>query len=396
MYDIISVAVRAWRSSHCACLLRTRVRPDPRARRAGRGRQRRSSDPLGADRRGGGRVTPAARGIRRRQLDRDGPGDRAAGLPLLRPRLSREAVDARSRVDPIRRADGAAHRQHADHRRLHGEGVRQRPRAGRPRLRPDRTADLPGLRDRPRRASSAGRPTRSRCSSFNAVAVLAVYFVQRVQSHLPLNPTHVGGVQPFMALNTSVSFVTNTDWQSYIPETTVSHLTQMTVLGVQNFLSAAIGLTVAVALIRGLARRRSSTIGSFWVDLVRSCVRILLPLSLVLAVVFLSQGVIDNFHGNTPYKPVDSALVQAKDANGQPDGLGRRARRPGRVAGGDQGARHQRRRLLQRQLRATRSRTRTGSRTSCRCTSPRSSASGSRSRTGRWSATSARAGRSSR
>ena len=156
--------------------------------------------------------------------------------------------------------------------------------------------------------------------SFNAVAVLAVYAVQRVQSHLPVNPTHVGSVQPFMALNTSVSFVTNTDWQSYIPETTVSHLTQMTVLGVQNFLSAAIGLTVAVALIRGLARRRSSTIGSFWVDLVRSCVRILLPLSLVLAVVFLSQGVIDNFHGNTPYKPVDTALVQAKDSAGRPTG----------------------------------------------------------------------------
>jgi len=156
--------------------------------------------------------------------------------------------------------------------------------------------------------------------SFNAVAVLGVYFVQRVQSHLPVNPTGVGAVQPFMALNNAVSFVTNTDWQSYIPETTVSHLTQMTVFGVENFLSAAIGLTVAIALIRGLARRRSSTIGSFWVDLVRSCVRILLPLSLVLAVVFLSQGVIDNFHGNTPYKPVDSALVQAKDASGQPTG----------------------------------------------------------------------------
>ena len=156
--------------------------------------------------------------------------------------------------------------------------------------------------------------------SFNAVAVLAVYLVQRVQSHLPINPTHVGAVQPFMSLNNAVSFVTNTDWQSYIPETTVSHLTQMTVLGVQNFLSAAIGLTVAVALIRGLARRRSSTIGSFWVDLVRSCVRILLPLSMVLAIIFLSQGVIDNFHGNTPYKPVDAALVQAKDASGAPTG----------------------------------------------------------------------------
>jgi len=155
---------------------------------------------------------------------------------------------------------------------------------------------------------------------FNAVAVLGVYFVQRIQSHLPINPTHVAGVPPFMALNTSVSFVTNTDWQSYVPESTVSHLTQMTVLGVQNFLSAAIGLTVAVALIRGLARRRSKTIGSFWVDLVRSCVRVLLPLSFVLAIIFLSQGVIQNFHGNTSYKPVDKSLVQAKDANGQPTG----------------------------------------------------------------------------
>jgi K+-transporting ATPase ATPase A chain len=156
--------------------------------------------------------------------------------------------------------------------------------------------------------------------AFNAVAVLAVYLVQRIQSYLPVNPTHVTGVQPFMALNTSVSFVTNTDWQSYVPETTVSHLTQMLVLGVENFLSAAIGLTVAVALIRGLARRRSKTIGSFWVDLVRSCVRILLPLSIVLAVVFLSQGVIDNFHGNTSYKPVDKALVQTPASGSTPAG----------------------------------------------------------------------------
>ena len=154
-----------------------------------------------------------------------------------------------------------------------------------------------------------------------------------------------------MALNTSVSFVTNTDWQSYVPESTVSHLTQMAVLGVENFLSAAIGLTVAVALIRGLARRRSSTIGSFWVDLVRSCVRILLPLSLVLAVVFLSQGVIDNFHGNTPVQAGRHGARAGQGRERATDRLGGRARRPGRVAGGDQGARHQRRRLLQRQLR---------------------------------------------
>ena len=144
----------------------------------------------------------------------------------------------------------------------------------------------------------------------------------------------------------------------------------MTVLGVENFLSAAIGLTVAVALIRGLARRRSSTIGSFWVDLVRSCVRILLPLSLVLAVVFLSQGVIDNFHGNTPYKPVDTALVQAKDASGQPTGsavvraVRSRRRRRSRSSAPTAAA-------STTPTPATRSRTRAASPTSCRCTSPR-------------------------
>jgi K+-transporting ATPase ATPase A chain len=156
--------------------------------------------------------------------------------------------------------------------------------------------------------------------AFSAVSVLAVYAIQRLQDHLPLNPTHVARVPAFMSLNTAVSFVTNTDWQSYSPEQVVSHLTQMSALAVQNFLSAAVGLCVAVALIRGLARRRSGTIGSFWVDLVRSCVRILLPVSFVLAIVFLSQGVIDNFHGNTEYKPVDKALVQTKATKDTPAG----------------------------------------------------------------------------
>ena len=203
-------------------------------------------------------------------------------------------------------------------------------------------------------------------------------------------------VPPFMALNTSVSFVTNTDWQSYIPESTVSHLTQMTVLGVQNFLSAAIGLTVAVALIRGLARRRSSTIGSFWVDLVRSCVRILLP------AVARARGRVPE-PGRDRQLPRQHAVQARRHRARAGQGrerpahrLRRRARRAGRVAGGDQGARHQRRRLLQRQLRPPVREPERLHELLADVLRGARSASASRSRSGRWSATSARAGRSSR
>ncbi len=135
--------------------------------------------------------------------------------------------------------------------------------------------------------------------SFSLVSVLGLYTLQRIQGVLPLDPTDAKGVPPALAFNTAVSFVTNTNWQNYGGELTMSHLTQMAGLTVQNFVSAAVGLAVAVALIRGLVRRRSSTIGNFWVDLTRGTVRVLLPLAIVVAIVLASQGAVQNLHGFT-------------------------------------------------------------------------------------------------
>jgi K+-transporting ATPase ATPase A chain len=133
--------------------------------------------------------------------------------------------------------------------------------------------------------------------AFSAVSVLVVYAIQRLQGSLPFNPTAVGGVPEALSFNTAVSFVTNTNWQNYAGESTMSYFTQMAGLAVQNFVSAAVGLTVAVALIRGLARRRAATIGNFWVDLVRGTVRVLLPLAVVVTVVLLSQGALQTLRG---------------------------------------------------------------------------------------------------
>ncbi len=133
--------------------------------------------------------------------------------------------------------------------------------------------------------------------AFSAASVILLYVLQRVQGSLPLNPTGVGAVPPALAFNTAVSFVTNTNWQNYAAENTVSHLTQMVGLAVQNFVCAAVGIAVAVALIRGFVRRRSATLGNFWVDLTRCTVRILLPLAFLGALVLASQGVIQNVRG---------------------------------------------------------------------------------------------------
>jgi K+-transporting ATPase ATPase A chain len=127
---------------------------------------------------------------------------------------------------------------------------------------------------------------------FNATGVLALYLLQRLQSGLPLNPQGFGAVPPDLAFNTATSFVTNTNWQAYGGETTMSYLTQMLGLTMQNFVSAATGMAILIALIRGLARRNAETIGNFWVDLIRSTLYILLPLSLALAVILVSQGVV--------------------------------------------------------------------------------------------------------
>jgi len=137
--------------------------------------------------------------------------------------------------------------------------------------------------------------------SFSLFAFVILYALQRLQAWFPFNPQRLGATTPDLAFNTSVSFLTNTNWQSYVPETTMSYFVQMAGLAVQNFASAAVGLAVAIALIRGFARQSADAIGNFWVDLVRSTVYVLLPLSLVAALILCSQGAIQNFG---PYKEV--------------------------------------------------------------------------------------------
>jgi potassium-transporting ATPase potassium-binding subunit len=142
--------------------------------------------------------------------------------------------------------------------------------------------------------------------AFSAVSVLGLYLLQRVQGVLPWNQGKVG-VTPSVAWNTAVSFVTNTNWQSYSGESTMAHLTQAVGLTVQNFVSAAVGMAVAIALVRGLIRARKGTIGNFWVDLVRGVTRVLVPICLVLAVVFIGAGVVQNFHGDRTVTTVQGA-----------------------------------------------------------------------------------------
>jgi len=140
---------------------------------------------------------------------------------------------------------------------------------------------------------------------FNLAGLLVVYALQRLQGGLPLNPEKLGAVSPDSAFNTAVSFATNTNWQGYGGETTMSYLTQMLALTVQNFVSAATGMAVLAAFIRGFARRSAETIGNFWVDMTRTTLYILLPLSFVFALVLVSQGVVQTFG---PYARV--AVVQ--------------------------------------------------------------------------------------
>jgi K+-transporting ATPase ATPase A chain len=130
---------------------------------------------------------------------------------------------------------------------------------------------------------------------FNLVGGLAVYALQRLQQWLPLNPQEMAGISPDSSFNTATSFITNTNWQGYVGESTMSYLTQMLGLAVQNFVSAATGMAVLVALVRGFVRKEAKGIGNFWVDLTRSTVYILLPLSLILALALVSQGVVQTF-----------------------------------------------------------------------------------------------------
>lgn len=155
---------------------------------------------------------------------------------------------------------------------------------------------------------------------FNFIGVLVVYALQRLQADLPLNPQALANISPDSAFNTALSFVTNTNWQGYGGESTMSYLTQMLALAVQNFLSAATGIVVVIALIRGFARHSAKTVGNAWVDLTRITLHVLLPISIVYAVFLTSQGVIQNFDA---YKDVTTLEVTSfetpkLDAAGQP------------------------------------------------------------------------------
>src|SRR5262245_21574808 len=163
---------------------------------------------------------------------------------------------------------------------------------------------------------------------FNVIGFAAVYLLQRLQGVLPLNPQGFAGVSPDSSFNTAISFATNTNWQGYVGESTMSYLTQMLGLGVQNFVSAASGMAVLVALIRGFARRETERIGNFYVDLTRGTLYILLPLSLVLAVVLMSQGVVQSFGEYRTVSLLDPVTIEVPvtdaahepllDATGEP------------------------------------------------------------------------------
>ena len=153
---------------------------------------------------------------------------------------------------------------------------------------------------------------------FNIAGMLVVYLLQRVQQWLPLNPQHFPAITPDSAMNTAISFATNTNWQGYAGESTMSYLTQMLGLAVQNFLSAATGIAVLIAVIRGFTRKSSLSIGNFWVDMTRSVLYILLPFSLVMALLLVSQGVVQNFKSyvDVPLTQHIVQVEQVKDAQG--------------------------------------------------------------------------------
>ncbi|MGB8887572.1 MAG: potassium-transporting ATPase subunit KdpA [Candidatus Korobacteraceae bacterium] len=154
---------------------------------------------------------------------------------------------------------------------------------------------------------------------FSLVSMLLLYVIQRVQGFLPLNPQKFGAVSPaHLAFNTAASFTTNTNWQSYSGESTMSYLTQMAGLAYHNFASAATGIALAIAFIRGIARRQMKTIGNFWVDMVRSCLWVLLPFCIVGALVLVSQGVVQNLKPYDAVKLVEPQQVQHVNADGKP------------------------------------------------------------------------------
>src|SRR5579863_7494552 len=153
---------------------------------------------------------------------------------------------------------------------------------------------------------------------FSAVSMLVLYVIQRVQGMLPLNPQHLAGVNPeHLAFNTAASFTTNTNWQAYSGETTMSYFTQMAGLAFHNFASAATGIVLAIAFIRGIARRQMNTLGNFWVDFVRCCLWVLLPVCIVGSLFLVSQGVVQNLKPYDTVKLVEPQQAQRMGADGK-------------------------------------------------------------------------------
>jgi potassium-transporting ATPase potassium-binding subunit len=152
---------------------------------------------------------------------------------------------------------------------------------------------------------------------FSAVSMLLLYLIQRAQHWLPWNPQTMAGVAPDLSFNTAASFTTNTNWQAYTPETTMSYFTQMAGLAYHNFISAAAGMAMAIAVIRGVVRRERDTIGNFWVDLTRGTLWVLLPMCLVISLVFVSQGVVQNLKAYDKAQLMNPQTVQQTDAEGK-------------------------------------------------------------------------------
>ncbi len=191
-------------------------------------------------------------------------------------------------------------------------------------------------------------------AGFSVIGLVYLYVLLRTQKWLPFNPQHVDNMAPDLAWNTAVSFLTNTNWQFYSGEQAMSYLSQMAGLAWHNFVSAAVGIAIAVAVVRGLVRTNVKTLGNFWVDLTRCSLYVLLPIAIVVGLFFVSQGMPQNFHAYETVQ-VDRGL-HAVDHR-RSDGL----------AGSHQRARHQRRRLRQRELRRRPTKTRRRLPTSSRC-----------------------------
>src|ERR1700722_13253575 len=154
---------------------------------------------------------------------------------------------------------------------------------------------------------------------FSAVSMLLLYLIERVQGlrFMPWNPQHFTNVEPHLAFNTAASFTTNTNWQNYGGENTMSYFTQMAGLASHNFVSASVGIALAIAVIRGIARKESNTLGNFWVDTTRAALWVLMPASIVLALVFVSQGMVQNLRPYDTAKLLNPQTVQTTGADGK-------------------------------------------------------------------------------